>query len=448
MELRLFGLVKWFLRSKKPGGGETAVDDPSTSAGIEIRCLEREDDVGITREDSDEDAVEGVSASAAAASFSSSSSSDISLQSVVKRLHFGGETEKESAATHIRELLARDDTQAKGLLCELGVVEPLVNMLAHDDHEGPNRRSAAALGALRELSRCEIRMIKVQMMDAGILMRLPQDLQPLDQETVREFSEIILGLSSVKNTPLGPQESARVIEFTIRVIESDTEHETKASVLGAIYHFSSLLENAARFAMDRVVDPLLRLLSEGDLSEKALAVLGNLVVTSQGKKALVSSLMAPENLIDILTWEKRPKCQEMSVYILMILAHQNAAQRAKMVKSGIVPVLLELALLGRTALIQRRALKLLQWFKDERGARVGPHSGPQAGGRSVLGSPVADRGEEVREGRMMMQKLVKESLRRNMEVITRRANNSAVGSGDSGGIKALVLSTSSNSLPY
>lgn len=180
-----------------------------------------------------------------------------------------------------------------------------------------------------------------------------------------------------------------------------------------------------------------------ETSEKALATLGNLVVTFLGKKAMKNNPMVPENLIEILTWEDNPKCQELSTYILMILAYQSAAEREKMAKSGIVQVLLEVALLG-SPLAQKRALKLLQWFKDERQAKMGPHSGPQTGRVANIGSPVNQR--EIYEGRKMMKNMVKQSLYKNMETITRRAN--PIEDSSSSKLKALVISSSSKSLPY
>ncbi|KAM1226284.1 hypothetical protein EV1_005757 [Malus domestica] len=159
-----------------------------------------------------------------------------------------------------------------------------------------------------------------------------------------------------------------------------------------------------------------------------------------GKKAMENSAAVPGSLIEILTWDEKPKCQELSCYILMILAHQSSDQREKMAKSGIVPILLEVALLG-SSLAQKRALKLLQWFKDERQAKMGPHSGPQTA-RVPIGSPLNQR--DAQQGKKMMNNLVKQSLYKNMEMITMRA--SAIG--DSSKLKALIISTSSKSLPY
>ncbi|TKY59164.1 hypothetical protein E2542_SST16243 [Spatholobus suberectus] len=111
-----------------------------------------------------------------------------------------------------------------------------------------------------------------------------------------------------------------------------------------------------------------------------------------------------------------------------------------MAQSRNVPVLLEVALLG-SSLAHKRALKLLQWFKDQRHIKLGPHSGPQTS-RSAKESLVNQR--DTKEGKRMMKNLVKESLHRNLEIITKRAN----AAGDSSNkLKSLVIS-SSKSLPY
>ena len=191
-----------------------------------------------------------------------------------------------------------------------------------------------------------------------------------------------------------------------------------------------------------MVDILLSLLSSSrdKILEQSLAILGNLVVTLMGKKALEENEAIPECLIDILVWENRPKCQELSIYVLMILGHQSSKQRDKMAKLGIVHTLLEVSLLG-SPLAQKRALKLLQWFKDERHVKVGPHSGPQT--RSIsMGSGMSDG--ESNEGKRLMKKMVQQSLYKNMEVITRRANTA----GECSKFKSLVVSSSSKSLPY
>ena len=278
------------------------------------------------------------------------------------------------------------------------------------------------------------------MVEAGILSKLPKKIDIIDESTRSEFAELLLSLSSLANNQF-PFATSEILPFLTRILESSSSSvETKELCLGTLYNLSTVLDSAGPLVSNGAVQTLLMLTSIKELSEKALATLGHLVVTLMGKKALENSPMVPQSLIETLTWEDKPKCQELSAYILMILAHQSSAQRQKMAKSGIVSVLLEVALLG-SPLAQKRALKLLQWFKDERHAKMGPHSGPQTG-RITMGSPINQR--EAQVGKKMMKNLVKQSLHKNMEMITRRANASE----DSSKLKTLVISTSSKSLPY
>lgn len=278
------------------------------------------------------------------------------------------------------------------------------------------------------------------MVEAGVLSRLPENLRQLEEADKSEFAELLVSISGLANSQFSLN-SARIIPTVICILESSSSFETKELCLSTLYNLSSLLDNASSLIAAGAVSSLIKMSSIRETSEKSLATLGNLVVTSSGRKAVEQDPMVPEGLIEIMTWEEKPKCQESSAYILMILAHQSSLQRQKMSKAGIVQVLLEVALLG-SPLAQKRAMKLLQWFKDERQTRMGPHSGPQVG-RMAIGLPVSEK--DADEGKMMMRKIVKQSLHKNMDTITRRANGAA---GDSSKLKALVISSSSKSLPY
>ncbi|XP_022777313.1 U-box domain-containing protein 7-like [Durio zibethinus] len=355
------------------------------------------------------------------------------LQKSVKMLHFGSWEEKEMAAKAI-EKLAKEDIKTRKLMAELGVIHMLVSMVATD----VVGRRRAAIKALIELANGTFTN-KALMLEAGILSKLPKDINVIEEQTRHEFAELLSSLSSISNTHFSLATS-EILQFLIGILESASNLETKESCLGVLYKLSAVVENAGPMVSNGIVHTLLKLSSFKELSEKALAALGHLVVTLMGKKAMEDSSVVPESLIEILTWEDKPICQELSAYILMILAHQSSTQRDKMSKAGIVPVILEVSLLG-SPLAQKRAMKLLQWFKDERQAKMGPHSGPQTG-RVAIGSPLHPR--EAQEGKKMMKNLVKQSLLKNMEMITRRAN----AAGDSSNLKSLVLSTSSKSLPY
>lgn len=411
MKLKFFTRIRRFLRSKAPHKRNRAASDHHAAEKPRIIDAVVDDDEE-EKKDTDKSMV---------------------FQKSVKRLHFGTWEEKEMAAEQIQRL-ARDDVSAKKLIAELGVIPVLVSMVAADE----SGRRRAAIKALLELANGTYTN-KALIVDAGLYTKLPKNIEEIDESTRQEFAELISSLCSLANTQSCPS-SYEIISFLISILESKKSSiETKEVSLGALYKLSIVLENAGALISNGVVQTLLMLSLEKQLSEKALAILGHLVVTLMGKKAMEENQMVPERLIEIFTWEEKSKCQELSVYILMILAHQSSTQRAKMARAGIVPVLVKVSLLG-SPLAQKRATKLLQWFKDERQAKMGPHSGPQTG-RISIGSPCNPR--EAEEGKKMMKNLVKQSLYKNLEMITQRA-----ASPSSSNLKSFAISTSSKSLPY
>ncbi|XP_031268236.1 U-box domain-containing protein 7-like [Pistacia vera] len=418
LKLQFFSRIRRFLQSKaarKRRTDSNHVDSINTSSTTSKTLINHQEVIQVAVEEQIEN------------------DSSVVLQKSVKRIHFGSWEEKEMAALEIQRI-AKEDVKIKKLMAELGVIHVLVSMVAT---EVVGRRQAA-VQALIELANGTYTN-KALMVEAGILTKLPKNVDVVDKSTRREFAELILLLSSLANKQFSLS-SSEILPFLVGILESESSLETKELCIGTLYNLSAVLENAGPLVSNGVVSTVLKLCSVKELSEKSLATLGNLVVTLMGKKAMEDSPLVPDSLIEILTWEEKPKCQESSAYILMILAHQSSAQRDKMAKSGIVHVILEVALLG-SPLAQKRALKLLQWFKDERQAKMGPHSGPQTG-RIAMGSPVNPR--EAQEGKKFMKNLVKQSLHKNMEMITRRAN----AADDSSKLKSLVISTSSKSLPY
>ncbi|KAL6574074.1 hypothetical protein OROHE_001616 [Orobanche hederae] len=358
----------------------------------------------------------------------------LGLRKSVKMLHFGSWEEKEAAAIEMKKLAA-EDSRRRRAMAELGVIPPLVAMVGSEVTE----RRGLALRALIELANGSFTN-KALMVEAGLLSKLPNNITILDEKTKQEFAQLLHSISSLATSKFS-LDSSRTIPTIAAILESSSNIETKESCLNALHVLSSILDNAGSFISTGALDSLITLSLVKEASEKALATIANLVVTLAGKKATEQSPMVPDRLIEIMTWEENPKCQELSAYILMILAHQSSAQRQKMSEAGIVQVLLGVALLG-SPLAQKRAMKILQWFKNERQMRVGPHSGPQVGRRVSVGSPVSQRG--VDEGKVLMKKFVKQSLYKNMETIMGRAN----GAEDPSKLKALVVSSSSKSLPY
>ncbi|CAO2842360.1 unnamed protein product [Amaranthus hypochondriacus] len=361
------------------------------------------------------------------------------LQKTVKEILFGKREEKENAVKEIKRL-ANEDVKVRRNLGELGVIPPLISMI--DSHAVSVSQRCLAVQALTQLSNGTFTN-KALILEAGILAKLPTNIEELEDTLCYDLSQLLLSISSLFNTYFPFKLHSTLISFLLNILQSNkTTNKSKEACLGTLYNLSNVLENSGPLISNHVVDILLSLLSSSrdKILEQSLAILGNLVVTLIGKKALEENEAIPECLIDILVWENRPKCQELSIYVLMILGHQSSKQRDKMAKLGIVHTLLEVSLLG-SPLAQKRALKLLQWFKDERHVKVGPHSGPQT--RSIsMGLGMSDG--ESNEGKRLMKKMVQQSLYKNMEVITRRANTA----GECSKFKSLVVSSSSKSLPY
>ncbi|RDX64364.1 U-box domain-containing protein 7, partial [Mucuna pruriens] len=359
------------------------------------------------------------------------------LQRTAKKLQFGSWEEKDVAAKVIEEGLAKQDVKVRELASELGVVRVLVSMAAS---EVATRRRVGLKTLIQLSNGTHCQRNKDLIVEAGILSKLPKKIDLADEST-SEFAHLLSALSSSLSSLENTHFPHSSIQFLIDILKTCSSFDTKQSCLVALSNISALLENAGPLVSNGVVAIVLELSLVKGSSEKALTILGNLGVTSMGKKAIENSSMVPECLIEILSWEDEPKCQELSAYILIILANKNSTMRDKMAQSGIVSVLLEIALLG-SSLVHKRALKLLQWFKDDRQIKMEPQSGPQTS-RNAKESLVNQR--NTKEGKRMMKNLVKESLHRNMEIITNRAN----AAGDSSNkLKSMVLSTSSISLPY
>ncbi|XP_051125616.1 uncharacterized protein LOC127247692 [Andrographis paniculata] len=353
------------------------------------------------------------------------------LHRAVTMLHFGKWEEKEEAAKVIAKL-AEEDVKRRRVMAELGVIPPLVAMVGSE----VAARRRLAVKALIEVANGSSTN-KASMVEAGLLSRLPKNTTAIeddDESSNQELAHLLLSISSLSKTQFFLQPPG-IIPTAVSILQSNPNLDTTQACLATLHNLSSLLDNAATLSSTKLIDILITMscsIAKG-ASEKALSTLANLVITAPGRAAIERHHAVPEGLIEIMTRGERPRCQELSAYVLMMLAHQSSLQRRKMADAGIVRVLLEVGLLG-SPLAQKRAMKILQWFKDDR-------QKPQVTRRmSSFGSP--DVGENCK---ILMKKIVKQSLNKNMETITRRAS----GAEDSSSrIKALVISSSSKSLPY
>ncbi|OEL33888.1 hypothetical protein BAE44_0005094 [Dichanthelium oligosanthes] len=365
-----------------------------------------------------------------------------SMRAAVRRLSFGAAEEKREAAGEVAAL-ARSDERRKRMLPELGVVPPLVAMLT-DARGGTGARLAAA-GALLELARGTHRN-KVHIVKAGLLKKLPQLMDDKDLSRSQQLALLLLSVSSLANTDF-PLSVSELLPFLVTTLSADdVPADTKLPCLAALRNLSTKLEHARDVVSGGAVRALLMLvLADRKTSEAALSMLGELAATSAaGKRAMEKDEAAPRALLEAMTWHESARCQEHATYLVMVLAHGSRALRREMRQLGVVQALLEVSLLG-SPLAQRRAAKVLQWFKEGGQRRIRAHSGPRMEGTSSChdDDDVGDGGQEAKDRWDTVDKIVKQSLDRNMKSILRRATASV----DLTNVKLLVTSSSSKSLP-
>lgn len=379
----------------------------------------------------------------AAGDCGSAAAAAATVRAAVRRLSFGGAEERRAAAGDVARL-ARSDERRKRLLPELGVVPPLVDMLA-DARGGTGARLAAA-GALLELARGAHRN-KVHIVNAGLLQKLPQLMDDKDLSRSQQLALLLQSISSLANTDF-PLPASELLPYLVATLAADgVPADAKLPCLGALRNLSTKLEHARDVASSGAVRALLSLSLDGNnkTSEAALSLLGELAAASAaGRKAVEEDAVAPRALLEAVTRHESPRCQEHATYLAMTLLARGGdgsrALRREMRRLGAVQALLEVALLG-SPLAQRRAAKVLRWFKDEGQGRIRTHSGPRVEAAPCRDSDAAGEAEEC--GGDTVDKIVKQSLDRNMKSILRRATASV----DLTHVKRLVASSSSKSLP-
>lgn len=264
-------------------------------------------------------------------------------------------------------------------------------------------------------------------MQAGLLKKLPLLMDDKDMSRSQELALLLLSISSLANTDF-PLASSELLPFLVAVLSADdAPADTKLPCLGALHNLSAKLEHVRDVASSGAVRALLALSLDRKTSEAALSVLGDLAATAAGREEMEEDEAAPRALVEAMTWHDAPRCQEHAAYLAMR-------------RFGVVQALLEVSLLG-SPLAQRRAAKILQWFKEEGQDRIRAHSGPRMEGASSASCD--DGGEGAKDRRNAVDRIVKQSLDRNMKSILRRATASV----DLTSVKLLVGSSSSKSLP-
>ncbi|KAJ0965896.1 hypothetical protein J5N97_027034 [Dioscorea zingiberensis] len=366
------------------------------------------------------------------------------LKSVVKRLQEEDHNGRRSAAMDVRRL-AKDDPEARETLAMLGSIPPLVGMLDSDDHD----LQIATLYSLVNLG-IGNDMNKAAIVKAGAIHKM---LGLIGSEISPSVSEAIvanfLGLSALdSNKPIIGSSGA--IPFLVNSFKNPNPSSTsKQDSLRALFNLSISPKNVPNLVDAGLADILLTAIGDMEVSDRALAVLSNLVAVSDGRRAINRTRDAFPILVDVLNWSDSPSCQEKAAYILMVMAHKGYSDRTAMIEAGIISSLLEITLLG-TPLAQKRASRLLEILTVDKGKQVSEGFG--AVSAPIISDPSDPKSTtEIEAGmsdeRRAVRQLVQQSLQSNMWRIVRRANLP----GDfapSDHFKSLTSSSTSKSLPF
>ncbi|CAN6204465.1 unnamed protein product [Urochloa humidicola] len=394
------------------------------------------------------------------------------LKGVVAALQAGGGEGGEACMSRVEAAMAvrrkaKDDAAAREMLAMLGAIPPLVAML--DDGGDEEEVTAAALYALLNLG-IGNDTNKAAIVQAGAVHKMLRIAEcgggALTEAVVANF--FCLSALDANKPVIGASGAAPfLVAAAFRGATSQARHDA----LRALLNLSMAPANAPHLLAAGLAPALVAAVGgDGDPSpataDRALAALCNLVAACpEGRRAVSRAPDAVPTLVDVLDWGDEPGCQEKAAYVLMVLAHRSYGDRAAMAEAGAASALLELTLVG-TALAQKRASRILEILRADKGKQVAGGGGGGASGAVVAavsapqergcrgGGEAADEDGEHEDACMSAEKravrqLVQQSLQSNMRRIVRRARlpgDLAPASAES--LKALTASSTSKSLPF
>ncbi|CAA7398041.1 unnamed protein product [Spirodela intermedia] len=335
------------------------------------------------------------------------------VQRAVERLREGDRGRE--AAAEVRRL-AKDDPAARESLGRLGAIPFLVGMLSCVDVH----LQVESLYALLNLGIANLQN-KAAIVSSGALHKMLALVGDggAPPPVAAAVAANLLALSAPdSNKPLIGSSAA--IPFLLHTFRH-AAGQPREDALRALFNLSIAAVNLPTLVAAGLVPELLDAavnVDHPELTERALAVLCNVVSSPEGRAAVGRSPAAFQTLAEVLGWSDAPRCQELAAQILTVMAYKEYEARAAMAAEGIVSSLLELTLLGSDE-AQKRASRILQFLivgdkaKKPSAAVSAPLSKEE--GRSP-------EEEEMSEERKAVKKLVKQSLQSNMRRIVRRAN--------------------------
>ncbi|KAL6846155.1 hypothetical protein ACP4OV_023603 [Aristida adscensionis] len=368
----------------------------------------------------------------------------------------GGCMSRVEAAVAVRRK-AKDDAGARETLAMLGAIPPLVAMLDDGDSGGEEEATAAALYALLNLG-IGNDTNKAAIVQAGALhkmLRIAGGGAASGALTEAVVANLLCLSALDANKPLIGASGAA--PFLVRAFDGESTEQARHDALRALLNLSMAGGNVPHLVAAGLAPALMAAVGDASATDRALAALCNLVAACpEGRRAVSLVPDAVPALVDVLNWSDEPGCQEKAAYVLMVLAHRSYGDRAAMAEAGATSALLELTLVG-TALAQRRASRILEILRADKGKQVADASGvvatvsaPQERGRRGEeddGEHGDDAGMSVE--RRAVRQLVQQSLQSNMRRIVRRARlPQDLAPASAASLKALTASSTSKSLPF
>ncbi|XP_062198411.1 U-box domain-containing protein 45-like [Phragmites australis] len=375
------------------------------------------------------------------------------LKGVVGALQAGSECMSRVEAAMAVRRKAKDDAGAREMLAMLGAIPPLVAML--DEGAGGEDITTAAMYALLNLG-IGNDTNKAAIVQAGAVHKMLRIAEggasgALTEAVVANF--LCLSALDANKPVIG---ASGAVPFLSRAFEGASTEQARHDALRAILNLSIASANAPHLLAAGLAPALVAAVGDASVTDRALAALCNLVAACpEGRRAVSRAPDVVPSLVDVLNWSDEPGCQEKAAYVLMVLAHRSYGDRAAMAEAGATSALLELTLVG-TALAQKRASRILEILRTDKGKQVANASGVVA---TVSAPQERECREETEEGepadagmsveKRAVRQLVQQSLQSNMRRIVRRARlpqDLAPASSES--LKALTASSTSKSLPF
>ncbi|KAL2614177.1 hypothetical protein R1flu_025869 [Riccia fluitans] len=283
-------------------------------------------------------------------------------ETVVERLNDPRATIRLLAATAVREA-TRNSSLAREDLWRAGAIPPLVNLLEESEQSVCYMATVAllnlAIGSVRN---------KQVMADCGAIPVLVRLMRPESSNQVRESATTVI-LSLAASDQLKPSiGTSGAIVYLSDILSSGTT-QGRSDAVRALLNLSIFKGNRIPMVQAGVVPPLYKVILRDakDTAEKAVLLLSHLFSCKEGRETITADEGTVTILIQVLKRASfSQSSKEQTVVMLLALSSKMTVRREAVIAQGILPSVVEIALLGSSTKIQEKASKLLRIIKEHR----------------------------------------------------------------------------------